>query len=344
MKKAIAEYRQALVLDPDHYWALFQLGRCSLSLGRLAEAVETLGTCVALKPQSPWAYSVRGLASLSRSVTRRRRRTSTGPSPSTPTCAPPLLNRGVVYWMEKKYDQALADFAAVLQPPKEQRLFEAAYYRGQLYLEQGELPKALQDFDLVLAENPHFRPVYLVRARVHFAQKDAKLGLQDLDAYLAPWGPFAPNGWDRFGLRALVSRHVSRPATGEAPATGRPRCWNWGWESCNRPSPWGVAPGTSTMTWVPCMNMQARPKKPWPRTRRGWRSPPPTPSCASSAWVYEAFNRHDDALADFAAAAKAEPENAEAHSGLGYVRASASKPRKLSVKPSSPCCTGPTTT
>ena len=62
MEKAIDEYRRALAIEPDHYWSLYQLGRCYVSLGRNAEAVEVLGTCVALKPKSPWAYSTRGIA------------------------------------------------------------------------------------------------------------------------------------------------------------------------------------------------------------------------------------------------------------------------------------------
>ena len=39
MEKAIEEYRQALRIDPEHYWSQFQLGRSYLSLSRLAEAV-----------------------------------------------------------------------------------------------------------------------------------------------------------------------------------------------------------------------------------------------------------------------------------------------------------------
>ena len=39
------------------------------------------------------------------------------------------------------------------------------------------------------------------------------------------------------------------------------------------------------------------------------------------AWAYEAAGEHDKAKADFAAAAGVDPDNAEAHSGLGYVDA-----------------------
>ena len=88
----------------------------------------------------------------------------------SPDSRPSRLNRGVVYWNQKKYDAALADFEAVLESPKEQRLVEAAYYRGQLYLQLGEIKKALDDFDLVVAQEPGFAPVYPLRARIHIAK------------------------------------------------------------------------------------------------------------------------------------------------------------------------------
>src|SRR5262249_56412633 len=62
MEKAIALYRQALMLDPDHFWSRLQLGRCLQSLGRFPEAAEVLGACIAIRPKAPWGYSALGLA------------------------------------------------------------------------------------------------------------------------------------------------------------------------------------------------------------------------------------------------------------------------------------------
>src|SRR5262249_40220491 len=38
-------------------------------------------------------------------------------------------------------------------------------------------------------------------------------------------------------------------------------------------------------------------------------------------WAYELLNQREKAAADFAAAARTDPKNAEAHTGLGYVHA-----------------------
>jgi len=38
-------------------------------------------------------------------------------------------------------------------------------------------------------------------------------------------------------------------------------------------------------------------------------------------WAFEVLTQHGKASADFTAAVRVDPENAEAHTGLGYVRA-----------------------
>ena len=53
---------------------------------------------------------------------------------------------------------------------------------------------------------------------------------------------------------------------------------------------------------------------------KGLERAPTTPSSGSARWAYEAFGRHNDALTDFKAAARSDPANAEAHTGVGYER------------------------
>ena len=45
-------------------------------------------------------------------------------------------------------------------------------------------------------------------------------------------------------------------------------------------------------------------------------------------WAWEQLNQHEKASADFAAAARVAPEDAEAHTGLGYVQAVRKLPRE----------------
>jgi tetratricopeptide (TPR) repeat protein len=174
---AVAEYRNALALQPGHYWSLFQLGRCLNSLDRPAEAVVTLGACVELRPEAPWAYTTRALA-----LTRRRRfpeaeRDLDKALELRPGFQQALLNRGVLRWRQDQPDRALEDFKLVT-------LTEGAYYRGLLLLESGKPAAALEEFDRVVREQPRFRPVYLLRARACFSRNEDQGGLDELDSYL----------------------------------------------------------------------------------------------------------------------------------------------------------------
>ncbi len=101
-------------LDPRHYWAQLQLGRCLLGLGRGDESVEAFAACIALRPDSHWAYSSRGLAnsfsaSLDKALADLNRAARLDPDFQAAR-----LNRGVVYWLRDDTAKALADFGAVL--------------------------------------------------------------------------------------------------------------------------------------------------------------------------------------------------------------------------------------
>ena len=102
----------------------------------------------------------------------------------------------------KKNELALADLDAVLNVPKSQRLAKAAYYRGTIHADAGRFPEALEDFTLVITENPQFLPAYKPRARIHFARGNVEAGMKDLDTASLAEGR-DPNGpeWQLHGNR-----------------------------------------------------------------------------------------------------------------------------------------------
>ncbi len=214
LSQAVDHYRQAVRLNPRNYWAYFHLGRCYLSLGQGSEAVEAMDTCVALRPDKPWGYSARGLTKgLTQGLASHFAEGETDLERALelePGFAPALLNRGVLAWLQRHDDRALADFGTVLELPAERRLIEAAYYRAQLRLERGELEKARQDLDDVAKEDAAFRPVYLSRAQVYFLQGDDDRGLADLSTFLDYGGTarLDPRGPELFAQRGHLLRHL----------------------------------------------------------------------------------------------------------------------------------------
>ena len=318
LTRAVELYRKALALQQKHFWSHFQLGHCYLALGQGDLAVEALGACVALRPESPLGYTMRGL------VLGLQKRYPEAVADLDRAVAldagfrPALLNRGVVNWLQKKYEPALADFEAVLQPPAEQRLLEAAFYRGQLHLERREEDNALADFTLAVSEKRGVHAAYLRRARIHFARGDVQRGLADVDAYLQHGRSLDPKDAEWLEQRGRQLRLLAGELPGPARKTVRllaladlrkavdlhrrtmPLYDNLGavLEDLGQ-----VRPAIAAYTEA----VKLSPKEARLLVKRGW--------------AHEKLQELNEALADFAAALQLEPSHAEAHAGFGYIQA-----------------------
>ncbi len=330
LERAIEAYRKALEIDPNDYWSHFQLGRCYIRLGRFAEGVEALGSCVALRPQAPWGYSVRGLALAMHKQYDKAEKDLNRAVSLAPDFRPARLNRGVVFWLQGDREGALADFEAVLKPPAERRLIEAAYYRAQLYLQGGEVAKALEDFDSVVAENPNFLQVYRVRARVRLALGEKSLAFQDLDQYLG----LTSEGMQAAAKgRASVERgHTLRYFYVEIPHAKREEpagraLLAAALEELQK----AVREGEQTPALFDDLGVMLEHASQTEEAISAYTkgldlAPRDNKLRMKRAWCYQRTNHADEALADFGLVLQAEPENAEAHSGLGYLNALRKRP------------------
>ena len=345
MENAIYEYRKALDIDPKDYWANFQLGRAYMALRKYVEAGEVLGACITQRPNAPWGYSVRGLA-LAQLENRQADALSDldkAVKLSHDDFRPALLNRGVVLWNLHRNDEALADFAAALQLPKEKQLLEAAFYRGQLYAQQGKIKQALEDFNLVAAEGPALKDVYLYRARIYIAQGqnlrfNAPLGfgsglarienargLDDLTTFLAQTnGPtFKRDDWQAYGKRGHLLRYLylELPQDQREKPSGR-ELVTLAVAELNKAVALG---GSDTRLYDDLGTMLFHAGQVNEALDAFGKALALNSKDAvvlvERGWIYNALQQRDKAQADFAAACVADPENPEAHYGLGYIRA-----------------------
>ena len=322
LERAIESYRNALELDPDHYWSHFQLGRCYLALRRDAEAIEALGACLALRPDAPWGYSARGLAlALMKRYPEAIRDLDRA---AALDFRPARLNRGAVYWFQKKPDEALAEFEAVLQPPADRRLIEAAYYRGRVLLESGREDEALADFDSVIFESPSFRPAYLARAQLFVLRGDQIRGRSDFYHYLALardpgfdaegsesrrlWATFLRNsatkasegGNKRLGRRLLDEARVELLKAADLG---------------NRSSALFEDLGTVYE------QLGKLPEAVVAYARAAALDPKAAQPLVMRGWIRVGLKQYAQAHDDFTEAIRRDPEHAEAHTGLGFVQA-----------------------
>jgi tetratricopeptide (TPR) repeat protein len=328
LREAVKHYQQALQTEPANFWCHFQLGRCYLSLGQGSEVLEALNVCVALQPaEVPWGYSARGLAL---GLTRQYAEGDADLNKALeidPHFHPALLHRGLLAWLQRKDNGALQDFKTLLELPAEERLIEAAYYRGQLHVQRKEFEQARDDFDLVVKDNPRFRPVYLSRAQLYFLGGDELRGLGDLTTFLdlARPKPFAARDPLLFVHRGRLLRHLV-PDWGLSPegsfaalklARGQfEQAIKLGHRSAETLDDLGsvaellVEPENGVLLYEQALRTAPRDLAVKIHCKRGLlyaqslRQP-----------------RFDRAREDFEAALQLDPHNAEAHAGLGYVLA-----------------------
>jgi serine/threonine protein kinase len=181
---AVEQYYKAVEMDPEFVWAYWQLGRCFSLLQEPKAAGQSLAGCAALRPVSAPGHTIRGVALVTLGRYDEAAATITHGMEMDLTFRPARLQRGWVYWLQKEYAKAKADLDAVLEPPDEERLLIAAYFRGQLYLETKEYAKALDDFNMVTTGPTTIRDAFLKRARVCFLLGKTEDGLKSIDAFL----------------------------------------------------------------------------------------------------------------------------------------------------------------
>lgn len=327
LEAAVEQYRQALRLDPRHYWSHNQLGRCLLSLDRGAEAVQALGACVALRPDAPWGYSARGVA-----LTMLKRFPEAEADLARALELEPgsrlhQMNRGILTWQRGDPEASLADFDAALAPPSALRRPEAAFYKAQVLGQLGRPDDALAAADEALAAEHPPGSAYLFRAQVRLLLGDDKGGLADLDAFNSGGRP----GYDPAGPAAAALRgHRLRLIAQELPAGQRAHrkamlqlAEAQLWHAVQRGG--GTAEAHDDLGAV--LEHLGRTREAIEAYTRALGQDPPAElklkTLVKRGWAYERLRPPalDKARLDFAAAIALAPDDPEAHTGLGYMLA-----------------------
>jgi serine/threonine protein kinase/Flp pilus assembly protein TadD len=333
LEQAIAGYRSAIRLRTGDFWSHFQMGRCYVSLGMYSEGVETFGACVALRPESPWSYSARGLAlamldRFDEAIADLNRAVEIDGE-----FLPAALNRGVAHWLAGNHEEAEKEFTRLLEDSGDSPMPEAAYYRAVLRWESDDSAGAIGDLEKVLSARPEFPAATLLQSRIYFLTGDLEQGADSLNLWLAinsaragsdaAAKAFDPSGWQaaferaRF-LRRLISSPI--PTGVELDRKGLltltlaelQAAIQQGGDSAELYSETGsileMFGKTDDAFAAYSKSLEVKPDDDALLVKRGWLQ------------VLRLRNG-DGAIADFEAALKANPENAEAHSAHGFLLA-----------------------
>jgi tetratricopeptide (TPR) repeat protein/tRNA A-37 threonylcarbamoyl transferase component Bud32 len=320
-RQAIERYRQALRLEPNHYWAHLQLGSSYMGLLQRAEAAEALNACVALRPDAPWGYSIRGVALVGQKRFEDAIADLNRAIELSPNFRLPRLTRGIAYWTQKKYDEALADFEAVLAPPAHQQLIEGGYYRGQIHLERDQFKEALAAFDRVVAARRGFRSLQIYRARCLLMLGRQQEALAALDAFLAGGKAFDPQTGEAHGRRGRLLRFVIVP---KLPPRARGKVLILALAQLEKAVELGARSvpvyedlgavleqlgQTDRAVAAYSEALKLAPDEVKVRVKRGWALADLRPP------------QYDRAREDFELVVRKDPAHAEANAGLGYIQA-----------------------
>jgi serine/threonine protein kinase/Flp pilus assembly protein TadD len=176
-EQALILYEQALRIDPDHFWALQNVGLCHQRLLRFHAAVAAYNACVAHRPEEPRPYLTRAIAYAYLKQFDRALADVNKAMELDPNLMEVYLNRGFVYVQQQRYTEAVADFkrAATMSPDRANPLINL----GETYRRQGKYQNALVTLTKAAGLSPDEPRVYRIRGDVQMHLEATDLALQD---------------------------------------------------------------------------------------------------------------------------------------------------------------------
>jgi tetratricopeptide (TPR) repeat protein len=193
MTEAIAAFRTALRLRPDHFWARYFLAVCYLRLqpARPDLASDSLTACLGQGRSIVWVYLLRGVAHGQLNLFGLAEddfQDALDQQPSAEARYAVLVNRGILLRRQRKFAPAVADLnqAIALKPKAYQAYANLAkvHFQQQHYdlaveqIDQG-LTAASELFTAGQVERQALASLYRSRAKLQVERKDCRAALDD---------------------------------------------------------------------------------------------------------------------------------------------------------------------
>ena len=193
---AIADFDQAVALEPDFAAAYNNRGCVYADKGDLDHAIADYDQAIALEPDYDRAYNNRGGAyankgDLDHAIVDFDRAIALKPD----FAAVAYYNHGLAYAKKGDLDHAIADYdqAIALKPD-----FAELYYgRGNAYAGKGDLAHAIADYDQAIALEPDHAEAYHGRGAAYADKGDLDHAIADFDQAIALKPDFAMAYKDR---------------------------------------------------------------------------------------------------------------------------------------------------
>jgi tetratricopeptide (TPR) repeat protein len=172
-QKAIADYNEALRLDPQDVDVYNDRGRVWFDLKDYDKALADYNEALRLDPKYVHAWN----------------------------------NRGRVWFAKKDYDQALADYNESIR--LDRRYFHAYNNRGNVFLARGEYDRALEEYNKSIRSNPKYAFAYHNRGLVWQDKREYDKAIEDYSEALR-LDPAYANAYNNRGRAWFAKREYDK--------------------------------------------------------------------------------------------------------------------------------------
>ena len=164
-KQAVADYTEAIRLDPEHTWAYYERGTVYYSLGDYERAIADYTEAIRLDSEYPWAHYNRGNAYYSLGDYERAIADCTEAIRLDPDYARTYVVRGNAYRELGDYEQAIADYTEAIRLDPD---YTWAYDNLEsICQESNDYGQLIAIYDKAIELNPETVYPYFRRGRVY---------------------------------------------------------------------------------------------------------------------------------------------------------------------------------
>lgn len=208
LDRAIADYDQAIVLDPAHADAYNGRGRAYWTKGDKDKALPDYERAIQINPRHAAAYNNRGLVRAAKGEASRAVDDYDEAIRIEPRHRFAHNNRGNVYAAKGDHDRAIADFSEAIRiTPANGDIFNN---RGRSFWSKGDKDRAIADFNEAIRLNPNHASAYNNRGLVHAATGEMSQAIADYDTAIR----INPRHLSAYGNRGFV--YASKGQTARA--------------------------------------------------------------------------------------------------------------------------------
>jgi tetratricopeptide (TPR) repeat protein len=204
---AIADFDQAIALDPHYAWAYGNRGITYRALQNYQHALDDLNHALSLDDSMDWVYVSRGEVLRHLKEYRRALADFTRAIALDPDYAEAYASRGRLYRRYlKQYQEAIQDLerAITLDP----EMSWAYAYLGEVYRSLGQSRRAIEEYDraIALAPGQQYFWAYGSRGLAYYDLKEYQHALSDLNRAIE-FNPLYAWGYSQ---RGRIYRHLKR--------------------------------------------------------------------------------------------------------------------------------------